>query len=113
MSEIVTRLALSDHPRAYRCTPAEHAACIVSLAEWLDLRDVVIVGYDWGGPIGLAVALEEHAHLRGRCPNGYATCTALYCRGHARVTWSSQARSKSCSRAKSVAAARVETPTFV
>lgn len=36
-----------------------HTDAIRALLEELDLRDVVLVGHDWGGPIGLRLAVEE------------------------------------------------------
>lgn len=41
-----------------RLTPAAHAARLRSLVEALDLRDVTLVVHDFGGPIGLPLALE-------------------------------------------------------
>ena len=55
---------LSDHPDAYDYTPREHAEIVSELVEDLDLRDVTIVGHDWGGPIGMKVALDQIARLR-------------------------------------------------
>jgi haloalkane dehalogenase len=36
-----------------------HTAAIAALLDELDLRDVTIVVHDWGGPIGLRVAVEH------------------------------------------------------
>ena len=36
-----------------------HVGSIVGLVESLDLRDVTLVVHDWGGPIGLRVAVEH------------------------------------------------------
>ena len=36
-----------------------HAAALTSLVEHLDLRDATFVLHDWGGPIGLRVAVEH------------------------------------------------------
>lgn len=48
---------LSVHPRAgYGYTPAEHAEVVRALVEQLDLQDALLMGQDWGGPIGLDVA---------------------------------------------------------
>ena len=48
---------LSVHPgEPYGYTPAEHAAAVRELIEHLDLHDALIMGADWGGPIGLDVA---------------------------------------------------------
>ena len=50
-----------------RCplTPREHARNVRRLVRHLDLRDVVLMAHDWGGPIGLSVAQCERARLRG------------------------------------------------
>ena len=53
---------LSVHPEGYGHTPGEHAAVIRELVEHLDLTDVIVVGQDWGGPIGMDVA----SHLPDR-----------------------------------------------
>ncbi|MEX1295610.1 MAG: alpha/beta fold hydrolase, partial [Candidatus Limnocylindrales bacterium] len=48
---------LSVHPTApYAYTPREHAAVVGELIDHLDLQDAVVMGQDWGGPIGLDVA---------------------------------------------------------
>lgn len=44
-------------PRPLR--PAEHAAVVAEFLDALGLHDLVLVGHDWGGPIGLA-ALERN-----------------------------------------------------
>lgn len=55
---------LSAHPADYRFTPEEHAGVIRQLVRELDLRQLTIVGQDWGGPIGMQVALYETERLR-------------------------------------------------
>ncbi len=47
---------LSVHPTGYGYTPAEHAAVTQELVEHLGLDGMVVMGQDWGGPIGLDVA---------------------------------------------------------
>jgi len=48
---------LSVHPDgSYRYTPAEHANIVHELVEHLDLQDAIVMGQDWGGPIGMDVA---------------------------------------------------------
>ncbi len=50
-------LGLSDHlPRIADHTPARHAEAIAELVEALDLRDLALVGQDWGGPIAMSAA---------------------------------------------------------
>lgn len=56
---------LSTAADGYTYTPAEHARVIGELLEKLDLRDVVILMQDWGGPIGFEVALRNPERVRG------------------------------------------------
>lgn len=55
---------LSDHPQDYRYTPEEHADVVRALVQELDLQDLVIMGHDWGGPMGMQVALQETPRVR-------------------------------------------------
>ncbi len=41
---------LSDKPRHWSYTPAEHAANLTALVEHLDLEPLTLVVHDWGGP---------------------------------------------------------------
>jgi haloalkane dehalogenase len=41
----------------------KHCESVVQLIEALDLRDITIVVQDWGGPIGLRVAVENEARF--------------------------------------------------
>jgi haloalkane dehalogenase len=56
---------LSDRPEGYRYTPAEHADVVAALVARLDLRDLIIMGQDWGGPIGIATALAAPDRVTG------------------------------------------------
>jgi haloalkane dehalogenase len=56
---------LSDRPDGYGYTPEEHTRVVAALITHLDLRNVVIMGQDWGGPIGLATALSHPARIKG------------------------------------------------
>jgi len=56
---------LSDRPEGYGYTPAEHAAVVGELVRALDLRDMVVMGHDWGGPIGLAAACAAPERVAG------------------------------------------------
>ena len=49
---------LSDKPADYDYRLERHVANLVALVEHLDLRDVTLVGHDWGGAIGLGAALR-------------------------------------------------------
>ena len=55
---------LSERPEDYDYTPAEHAEVVQELVRRLDLTGLTIMGQDWGGPIGLRVALDELPRLR-------------------------------------------------
>lgn len=55
---------LSVRPEGYGYTPNEHAGVVRELVEHLDLGPLVIMGQDWGGPIGLRVAADELDRLR-------------------------------------------------
>ena len=56
---------LSDRPAGYGYTPAEHAAVVGELVHALDLRELIVLGHDWGGPIGLSVACSEPDRVAG------------------------------------------------
>jgi haloalkane dehalogenase len=56
---------LSVRPEGYDYTPREHAAVVAALVEHLGLEDLVIMGQDWGGPIGMSTALEHTRRVRG------------------------------------------------
>jgi haloalkane dehalogenase len=55
---------LSEHPAAYRYTPEEHAQVVRALVAELDLRDLTIMGHDWGGPIAMRLALDQVDRVR-------------------------------------------------
>ncbi len=73
---------LSDHPLDYRYTPEEHAKTITEFARSLDLENLTIMGHDWGGPIGMKVAVEEPDRLRALVMGNtwYWPTTALHLR---------------------------------
>jgi haloalkane dehalogenase len=56
---------LSDRPMRFGYTPQEQTRVVVQLVNRLDLRNLVIVGHDWGGPIGVATALSDPDRIRG------------------------------------------------
>lgn len=56
---------LSIHPPAYGYTPREHAAVVAELIQHLDLQDAVVMGQDWGGPIGMDVASRMPERFSG------------------------------------------------
>ena len=55
---------LSEAPDNYDYTPAEHAQIVTELVRELGLKNLTIMGQDWGGPIGMKVALNELSNLR-------------------------------------------------
>jgi haloalkane dehalogenase len=55
----------SDKPaQLRRYTLQSHIENLGALIDSLDLRDVVLVAHDWGGPIGLGALLERRDRLR-------------------------------------------------
>jgi haloalkane dehalogenase len=55
---------LSEHPADSRYTPAEQSKVVRALVQGLDLQGLTIMGHDWGGPIGMRVALDEVERMR-------------------------------------------------
>jgi haloalkane dehalogenase len=47
----------SSRPQAFAYTPEAHARVLLEFVERLDLRDITLVVHDFGGPIGLPLAL--------------------------------------------------------
>jgi haloalkane dehalogenase len=56
---------LSDRPAGYGYTAAEHAAVVEELVTNLELSDLIVMGHDWGGPIGLSVASSNPDRIAG------------------------------------------------
>lgn len=56
---------LSVHPDDYGYTPAEHADVVGELVDHLDLTHMVVMGQDWGGPIGMDVASRSPERVVG------------------------------------------------
>lgn len=56
---------LSDRPDGYGYTPAEHAEVIGELVDHLGLEDFLVMGQDWGGPIGTRVAASRADRVDG------------------------------------------------
>ena len=56
---------LSEMPSTFSYRPADHARVVERVIDALDLRDAVIVGHDWGGPIGLDVATRQPDAVAG------------------------------------------------
>ena len=56
----------SDKPRTTRrYTLSRHVGNTLAVIDQLDLRDLVVVGHDWGGPIGVGAVLERLERVRG------------------------------------------------
>lgn len=55
---------LSHAAAGYDFRPASHARVVERFVEALGLRDLTLVGQDWGGPIGLAVAARHAERMR-------------------------------------------------
>jgi cis-3-alkyl-4-acyloxetan-2-one decarboxylase len=56
----------SDKPRTpARYTLAGHIGNVLAVIDSLELRDLVVVGHDWGGPIGIGAMLERLDQVRG------------------------------------------------
>ena len=56
---------LSDRPADYGYTAAEHAEVVTALVDQLGLEDLIVMGQDWGGPIGMSVALSKPERVTG------------------------------------------------
>ena len=56
---------LSDHPPGYGYTPKEHAGWVGALIDHLALEHFVLVVQDWGGPIGLSIAVNRPSKVSG------------------------------------------------
>ena len=52
-------------PLLARYTLSAHIENALALIDELDLREVVLVAHDWGGPIGLGAMLERREQLAG------------------------------------------------
>lgn len=56
---------LSERPSGYGYTSAEHANVIGRLVDHLNLEQFIVMGQDWGGPIGMTVAIERADRVAG------------------------------------------------
>jgi haloalkane dehalogenase len=56
---------LSDRPEGYGYTPAEHAGIVGRLVDQLGLDGFIVMGQDWGGPIGMSVAAQRAERVAG------------------------------------------------
>ena len=56
---------LSVRPAGYGYTPGEHATVVAELVDHLKLDGFIVMGQDWGGPIGLTVAAAAPDRVHG------------------------------------------------
>lgn len=56
---------LSERPAGFGYTIAEHTAVLGQLIDHLRLDDFVVMGHDWGGPIGLGAITTRADRVRG------------------------------------------------
>ncbi|AKN17082.1 haloalkane dehalogenase [Mycobacterium haemophilum DSM 44634] len=56
---------LSDRPVGFSYKIDEHARVVGELVDHLSLNGYLTMGQDWGGPIGMAVAVERADRVRG------------------------------------------------
>ncbi|MFC6286983.1 alpha/beta fold hydrolase [Nocardioides sp. GCM10027113] len=56
---------LSSHPERYGYTSAEHARVVGELVDHLGLDGMLVMGQDWGGPIGMEVASQRPDRVVG------------------------------------------------
>ncbi len=56
---------MSERPANYGYTSSEHAEVVGDLVDHLGLEGFIVVGQDWGGPIGMTVALERASRVAG------------------------------------------------
>ena len=55
---------LSDKPKGFAYTPVAHANNLETLVDTLNLKDIVLMVHDFGGPIGLSYALNYPQNVR-------------------------------------------------
>ncbi|NEW40828.1 haloalkane dehalogenase [Nocardia cyriacigeorgica] len=56
---------LSARPAGFGYTIAEHTAVLAELIDHLQLDDFIVMGQDWGGPIGLGAVVPRADRVRG------------------------------------------------
>ena len=56
---------MSKAPSRYNFTPQEHANALTDLINHLQLKNIVLVVQDWGGPIGMSYAIKQSENIRG------------------------------------------------
>jgi haloalkane dehalogenase len=88
---------LSDKPRGFAYRLEDHIDNLVRLIDELDLRQITLVGHDWGGAIGLGSALERPSRFErlvlintGAFPPPYIPWRIRMCRTPALGRWAVQ-----------------------
>jgi len=77
-------LGLSDRlPKIEDHTVDRHGRALADLVAALDLRDIILVGQDWGGPIAMQVGLRHPDRIAGVV----LANTAVTVPSHPRGTW--------------------------
>nr|8CKP_A Chain A, Alpha/beta fold hydrolase [Haloferax mediterranei]8CKP_B Chain B, Alpha/beta fold hydrolase [Haloferax mediterranei]8CKP_C Chain C, Alpha/beta fold hydrolase [Haloferax mediterranei]8CKP_D Chain D, Alpha/beta fold hydrolase [Haloferax mediterranei]8CKP_E Chain E, Alpha/beta fold hydrolase [Haloferax mediterranei]8CKP_F Chain F, Alpha/beta fold hydrolase [Haloferax mediterranei]8CKP_G Chain G, Alpha/beta fold hydrolase [Haloferax mediterranei]8CKP_H Chain H, Alpha/beta fold hydrol len=56
---------LSERPTDFSYRPEDHADVVEEFIDELGLEDVVLVGHDWGGPIGFSYAIDHPENVGG------------------------------------------------
>lgn len=56
---------LSDHPPGYGYTPREHADWVRALLDHLEIDRYILIVQDWGGPVGLSLAVDDPGRVAG------------------------------------------------
>ncbi|MCP2311767.1 haloalkane dehalogenase [Kitasatospora paracochleata] len=56
---------LSERPAGFGYTVAEHTAVVGELIDHLQLDGFVVMGHDWGGPVGLGAVTSRADRVRG------------------------------------------------
>lgn len=56
---------LSERPAGFEYTPREHAAVVREIVDRLGLKRYLVMGQDWGGPIGMALAASAPERVAG------------------------------------------------
>lgn len=56
---------MSKAPSQYGFTPQEQSEAVNELIRRLDLKSIILVVQDWGGPIGMNYAVQNRANIRG------------------------------------------------
>jgi haloalkane dehalogenase len=56
---------MSRAPSGYGFTPKEHSAVVADMVRHLNLRNLVLVVNDWGGPVGMGYAVDDSKNISG------------------------------------------------